>query len=152
MAYAAAAVSHSSFIASKSMIPGVGRDARPLMADFAIRDLAVPSVCLLISFLAYSSQVLFLYLDPRPLTGVELLKFNSLVLCIWVCYFRACRTNPGDIPPAWTPQASNDEKKQEKYHEAGTASSRWCRKCEVIKPPRAHHCKICGRFVSRHPL
>lgn len=120
--------------------------ARQLMADFDIRDLAIPSVCLLISFLAYSSQLLFLYLDPGPLTWIEVLKFNSLVLCIWVCYARACKTNPGDVPQGWTPQSSSDGKQQEVPSEACVARSRWCRKCEVMKPPRAHHCKVCARF------
>ncbi len=121
------------------------------MADFDVAKLAIPSVCLLISFLAYSSQVLFSYLEPRPLTGVELLKFNSLVLCIWICYFRACRTNPGNVPSAWTPQDSSDGSRQEKGSEGGTARSRWCRKCDVMKPPRAHHCKACRRCVELTP-
>jgi palmitoyltransferase len=136
--------------ASKSIVSEDGEGS--LMADFDIRDLAIPSVCLLISFLAYSSQVLFRYLDPHPLTGVELVEFNGLVLCIWTSYYRACRIDPGHVPPAWMPQASSDEKKQDRYHDAGTPRSRRCRKCEVMKPPRAHHCKICQRSVFRRPL
>lgn len=118
-----------------------------LMADFDVGKLAIPSVCLLISFLAYSSQALFLHLDPGPLTRTEVLRFNSLVLCIWVCYFRACRTSPGNVPPRWTLQVLSDGTKQEQESEGCMARSRWCRKCEILKPPRAHHCKACGRFV-----
>jgi palmitoyltransferase len=135
---------------SRSMMPKDG-DGNS-MADFDIKNLAIPSVCLLISFLAYSSQVLFRYLDPGPLTEIELVKFNSLILCIWICYFRACRTDPGHVPPAWTPQASNDEKKRLEYDDVGTSRSRRCRRCEVMKPPRAHHCKICQRSVCLSPL
>lgn len=123
-------------------------DDAPLMEDFDIKKLAVPGVCLLVSLLAYSSQVLFLYLDPCPLTQAELLMFNSLVLCIWICYLRACRTSPGKVPSEWTPQISSEGERQEKVSEIGIARSRWCRKCEVMKPPRAHHCKACGRLVS----
>ena len=121
------------------------------VAEFDVRILAIPSVCLLVSFLAYSSQVLFLYLDPRPLSQPELLKFNSLVVCIWVCYARACCTNPGNVPPAWKQQALSDGTKPEDMSEAGTIRSRWCRKCEVMKPPRAHHCKTCRRLVFLMP-
>jgi palmitoyltransferase len=135
---------------SKLMMPK--DDDVESMADFDIKNLAIPSVCLLISFLAYSSQVLFRYLDPQPLTEIELVKFNSLVLCIWICYIRACRTDPGHVPPARRPQASNDEKKQGEHHDVGTSRSRRCRRCEVLKPPRAHHCKICQRSVSRYLL
>jgi palmitoyltransferase len=118
------------------------------MADFEMKQLSIPSVCLLISFLAYSSQWLFLHLEPHPLTAVELLKFNSLVLCIWICYFRACTTNPGNVPSGWIPQASSHGVTQEQTSEASRVRSRWCRKCEVLKPPRTHHCKTCGRSVS----
>lgn len=121
------------------------------MAEFDIKSLAVPSVCTLISFLAYSSQLLFLHLEPGPLTFTELLKFNGLLLCIWICYFKACRTNPGTISPKWrSPDPSNPEKQVEEPA-VGTASARWCRKCELSKPPRAHHCRICGRSVWRTP-
>lgn len=26
---------------------------------------------------------------------------------------------------------------------------RYCKKCELIKPPRAHHCSICGKCVLK---
>jgi palmitoyltransferase len=29
------------------------------------------------------------------------------------------------------------------------AQGRWCSKCEVPKPPRAHHCRFCGRCVPK---
>ena len=118
-----------------------------LMAEFGIKALALPSVCLLISLLGYSSQVLFLYLEPGPLTFSELLKFNGLLLCTWICYFRACWTNPGNVPQTWTLPAPRNGEKQEEEPVADMANGRWCRKCEVLKPPRAHHCRICGRSV-----
>lgn len=121
------------------------------MAEFDIKKLAVPSVCLLISFLAYPPQVLFVYLDPSPLTRAEILKFNILVLCIWVSYYRACKTNPGDIPSAWVPKVSGDGEKQEEKSEIGSERIRWCRRCDRLKPPRAHHCKACGRSVLSKP-
>lgn len=29
------------------------------------------------------------------------------------------------------------------------ASTRWCKICEGSKPPRAHHCRVCGRCVLK---
>jgi palmitoyltransferase len=120
------------------------------MANFETRKLAVPAVCLLVSFLAYSSQLLFLSLDPGPLTRPELFKFNSLVACIWVSYLRACSINPGKVPSHWTPGIKDLGDVVEGENAAGSIMTRkrWCRRCKVSKPPRAHHCKTCGRFGS----
>lgn len=109
------------------------------MADFHISKLAVPAGCLLVTFLAYSSQILFRYLEPGPLTSSQLLYFNLLVGCVWVCFARACLTSPGEVPKDWQPKVETGTKRNV------SARPRWCRKCETFKPPRAHHCKTCGR-------
>lgn len=31
----------------------------------------------------------------------------------------------------------------------GPHDVRWCRKCEAVKPPRAHHCSLCGTCVLK---
>lgn len=102
------------------------------MDEFQISHLAIPAVVFLIVFLAYSAQILFLFLDPGPLPGWQTVKFNLLVFCIWVCYARSCRTDPGQT----TPQHSNNHAK-------------YCRKCEAPKPSRAHHCKSCGKCIPK---
>ena len=117
------------------------------MSDFEISRLAVPGVSLLIFYLSYTSQVLFLYIEPSPLTNCELVQFNLLVLFLWICYARTCSTNPGHVPQTWAPtelaNAGNlPSKSSDEAHR-----QRWCRKCEAFKPPRAHHCKTCRRLV-----
>ena len=118
----------------------------------SIEDLAIPAVSFLIFFLAYTSQYLFWYLEPGPLNKTEAIWFNVLVLCIWYCYDRACTVDPG--PKGWVEKAnktvedSEDEESAVLKIEKGM---RWCKKCEAIKPPRAHHCRKCGRyFFSLH--
>jgi len=115
------------------------------MSGFEVSKLAVPAVCILICLLAYSSQLLFLQLDPGPLSLAELIKFNSLLVALWICYYRACRTDPGRVPQGWSPAPGVNEGEQQ-APEAQMARQRWCRKCETYKPPRAHHCKTCGRY------
>jgi len=118
------------------------------MFEVLLSRWAVLGVSSLISFLSYSSQWLFLYIEPSPLNSQQILKFNCLVLCIWVCYARACLTDPGRVPEEWKPEFSED-----------TASSRnessyryrWCRKCEALKPPRAHHCRVCKKYSLARP-
>ncbi|KZZ92008.1 Zinc finger, DHHC-type, palmitoyltransferase [Ascosphaera apis ARSEF 7405] len=105
---------------------------------------AVPAVSLLIAFLAYSSQILFLYIAPHPLTRDQTIKLNLLVACIWVSYYKACTTDPGNVPPDWM----NSEplpKRSGSHGMTGTDRLRWCRKCNLFKPPRTHHCKTCNK-------
>ncbi|KAF3891416.1 Palmitoyltransferase PFA4 [Trichophyton interdigitale] len=123
------------------------------MADFSIYQLAVPFVVLLIAFLSYGSQYLFLYIEPAPLNTSELVKFNLLVACIWICYARACLTDPGRIPKDWNPPAAPGGllEKHSNVEEGGDPSyrQRWCRRCEAYKPPRSHHCKTCQRCIPK---
>ena len=111
-----------------------------LMPQYSFGDLALPGVVSLISFLAYGSQVLFRHIEPYALAHKQAFIFNTLVGCVWITYTRACFTDPGSVPPDWNlgHSASRQSPSFQK-------TSRWCRKCEALKPPRAHHCKICQR-------
>ncbi|OJI97919.1 hypothetical protein ASPVEDRAFT_126250 [Aspergillus versicolor CBS 583.65] len=115
-----------------------------LCSSFSISRLAIPSVCTLIAFLAYTSQYFFLYFEEAPLTGDEVWRINILATCIWVCYYRSCTVDPGHVPKGWTP---SDRKQLEADQASGR--QRWCRRCEAFKPPRAHHCKTCRRCVPK---
>ena len=130
------------------------------MGTFSLSTLAIPSVVLLISFLSFTSQVLFTYIDPHPLKRRESITFNLLIACIFITYFRACFTNPGRIPKDWRERllgegqsvegerggapVINHGNSTERVGEKGK-EGRWCRKCNAAKPPRAHHCKSCKR-------
>jgi palmitoyltransferase len=118
----------------------------------SLEDLAVPAVCCLILFLSYTSQILFHYIEPGPLGWNEALWFNGLVLCLWWSYDRACNVDPG--PGGWVNRVVKWEKEDEEENDGDEDESeednlpigmRWCKKCKSIKPPRAHHCKKCGR-------
>jgi palmitoyltransferase len=117
------------------------------MAVQFVSKLAIPAVVLLIGFLSYVSQLLFRGLEPGPLTSRDSIKFNILVLCIWIAYARACTVDPGIVPSDWTPDVE-----VEKKNDIITAASRQrvCRKCSALKPPRSHHCKICQRYDQVH--
>ncbi|KAJ5625464.1 hypothetical protein N7510_001773 [Penicillium lagena] len=87
--------------------------------DFAVSQLAIPAVSVLISFLAYTSQYFFLHFESAPLQKDEAWKINIFALCIWICYFRACYTDPGRLPRESAGQKPD----------GGSAHSRqrWCR-------------------------
>ena len=114
------------------------------MGNFSPTFLAIPSVLILISFLSYSSQILFVYIDPYPLTRKEYFVFNVLILCLLTSYIRACVTSPGRIPEDWE-QIISKSQELGNHNKIQSQKERWCRKCNATKPPRTHHCKTCGR-------
>lgn len=134
-----------------------------------LKNLAVPAVYALIAFLGYPSQLLFQHLDPGPLTRNELILANVLLVCIFVTYTQSVFVDPGAIPRSSGDDGHGKEaferkergsigaKEEEvvgsgggggggkKGAEGGQPRTKWCRKCDAVKPPRAHHCKECKR-------
>lgn len=109
-----------------------------------------PAVSLsLIAFLGTTSQVLFRYIDPHPLELGQTLRFNGLIFCLVVCYLRTWLMDPGRIPRDWATAASEPSTTDGLCSDDLELRRRWCRRCEMIKPPRAHHCKSCKRLGSR---
>ncbi|KAH0832797.1 Palmitoyltransferase pfa4 [Fonsecaea pedrosoi] len=109
---------------------------------------AVPAVVTLVAFLSYSSQYLFYSLEPGPLRSWDKIVFNMLVIGIWICYTRACMTNPGRVPAGWKPD-DDEETEVAPYGNRPASRHRFCRKCEAIKPPRSHHCRVCKRCIPK---
>ena len=109
-------------------------------AMLKIQQLALPVVWGLIGFLALTSQYFFLRFESAPLRDDELWKINVFAACIGICYYRTCSVDPGRVPRDWKPS-------DERHLEGISGRQRWCRKCEAFKPPRAHHCRTCGRYV-----
>lgn len=65
----------------------------------------------------------------------HMLLFNG---CAWLAltsHMKAMTTNPGAVPRNALP-----------LHPSNT---RRCRRCDVFKPPRAHHCSLCNRCIVR---
>ena len=116
------------------------------MYQFSTMKLAPLGVSLLICVLAYGSQVFFRYIEPYRLEEDQIVVFNVLVCCTWICYYRACRTEPGRVPYGWMPDGAHEGLLEEEDEYGLKSRYRWCRKCEVFKPPRAHHCKSCQRY------
>ena len=115
------------------------------MPSISVEYLAFLGVIILIAFLSYGSQILFSYIEPSPLSQAETFTFNTLVCCILVCYIRACFASPGHVPIGWEPRdvCAGSEGPSDV---SAKPRQRWCRKCKAVKPPRAHHCKSCGRY------
>ena len=62
-------------------------------------------------------------------------------------------TDPGAVPPQCKPLL-DDPQENEYIMTNGSGESslpykKYCRKCKAFKPPRAHHCSICGRCIVK---
>ncbi|KAK1325766.1 putative S-acyltransferase [Acorus calamus] len=96
-----------------------------------------------------------------------LLLFHCLLAMLLWSYFSVVLTDPGSVPPNWRP--SVDEERGETEPLAGSEYNgavmgvqqltaigeptntrvRYCRKCNQLKPPRCHHCSVCGRCILK---
>lgn len=118
----------------------------------SLEDLAIPGVCLLILFLSYTSQYLFLHIEPGRLDNYQSLWFNIFIVGIWLSYYLACTVDPA--PKGWVERVTRDPEDEDTENPGNgrvveikmKKGMRWCKKCENIKPPRAHHCKQCKRY------
>jgi hypothetical protein len=109
-----------------------------------VEDLAIPAVSVLISFLAYTSQFLFYHIEPEPLSQKDAIWFNIVVAAIWWSYYNACTVDPGQ--KGWVERFAVKTEGDESEEVHLGKGMRWCRKCETVKPPRAHHCRKCKRY------
>lgn len=114
-----------------------------------LQRLAPPGVTLLVCFLAFSSQWLFQYIEPGPLRKGDVYIFNSLIAALLISHLRACYTDPGQIPSDWKEKVTLNGSREDAVQLP--LQQRWCRKCSMYKPPRAHHCKTCKRSDTLKP-
>jgi palmitoyltransferase len=72
------------------------------------------------------------------------------------CYWFSCKADPGYAPLSWRPPPIDVERGVAHvdsvlidYGLPPGFRPRFCTKCRSFKPPRAHHCRVCGRCVLR---
>ncbi|RGB25878.1 DHHC palmitoyltransferase-domain-containing protein [Rhizophagus diaphanus] len=110
--------------------------------------LFIIGVTLLISFLAYTSQI-FVFWDFLGGLNIECLKilipFNISVILIFWNYYLTCTTDPGRVPADWYPKENQENIELKR----STRAPRYCKTCSAYKPPRSHHCSTCRRCVLK---
>ncbi|KAL9256084.1 putative protein S-acyltransferase 14 [Drosera capensis] len=96
-------------------------------------------------------------LDSLTAVAVLLVFHALLVMLLW-SYFSVVFTDPGSVPPTWRPEIDEERGEADPLNapefSGATAEPlhpkvRFCRKCNHLKPPRCHHCSVCGRCVLK---
>ncbi|XP_051145301.1 probable protein S-acyltransferase 14 [Andrographis paniculata] len=86
---------------------------------------------------------------------VVLILFHSLLVMLLWSYFSVVFTDPGSVPPNWRPSVDEERGDNDPLTGLDFPSDpendrvRFCRKCNQLKPPRCHHCSVCGRCVLK---
>jgi len=77
--------------------------------------------------------------------NVGVLTINTVLalLCYVLCVF----SDPGKVPEGWSSDPEADTVVTQVKKKGGGA--RFCQKCQLPKPPRCHHCRVCKRCVLR---
>uniref|UniRef100_UPI00358EFB63 palmitoyltransferase ZDHHC7-like isoform X2 n=1 Tax=Myxine glutinosa TaxID=7769 RepID=UPI00358EFB63 len=106
-------------------------------------------------FVAFAEYALVLHIalpnySSGPWAVIHTAAFNVLVLMLIVAHVRAATADPGFVSLPHTAIDFSDirsspRNKAEKSHEEWTV----CNPCEAYRPPRAHHCSVCGRCVRK---
>ncbi|KAK7251203.1 hypothetical protein RIF29_34188 [Crotalaria pallida] len=96
-----------------------------------------------------------------------LLLFHSLLVMLLWSYFSVVFTDPGRVPLNWRPKVDEESSDADPLSESAYMGSdlllnelndpgepeyrriRYCRKCNQFKPPRCHHCSVCGRCILK---
>ncbi|XP_077226126.1 DHHC-type zinc finger family protein [Tasmannia lanceolata] len=114
-------------------------------------SLPVWAVFLLMGFVYYTTVFIFIedWLGLKSSAGILNALFFSLFafLCL-ISFFASILIEPGHVPSSFIPEI---EDPQISYPEPkkNDARSKYCEKCCIYKPPRAHHCRVCRRCVLR---
>ncbi|CAH6718942.1 palmitoyltransferase Pfa4p [[Candida] jaroonii] len=87
--------------------------------------------CLLIGSIGYGTH----YNIIREKSTTVQIIYEICLSYLWICYVLAIVTPPGSPPKNFTPEEGQWK--------------RYCHKCDNYKPPRAHHCKQCGKCVLK---
>ncbi|KAL1543424.1 putative protein S-acyltransferase 14 [Salvia divinorum] len=86
---------------------------------------------------------------------IVLAMFHPLLVLLLWSYFSVVFTDPGTVPPNWRPAADEERGDNDPLTTAEFPPDtendriRFCRKCNQLKPPRCHHCSVCGRCVLK---
>ncbi|XP_037902911.1 palmitoyltransferase ZDHHC15B isoform X2 [Hermetia illucens] len=120
------------------------------------------------SYYAYVVQLCILSMDNIALKVIFLILYHAVCFLFFWSYWQTVFTPIGTVPTKWRIPESEIEKlgqaetqEQQKRilelfaknfpvsNRTINGAVRFCEKCQIIKPDRAHHCSVCGTCVLK---
>ncbi|XP_044253865.1 palmitoyltransferase ZDHHC7 [Tribolium madens] len=110
--------------------------------------------CILITYVSvfYADYVIVKWVVLQSMVNslwgsFNVVMFNTVILFLCMAHFRAVFTDPGTLPLFPSKLDFSDLHSSE----SGCDYVDWtvCTRCEIYRPPRAHHCRICRRCIRR---
>jgi ribosomal protein L40E len=88
------------------------------------------------------------------LQKLEVILIHFFFIMALISHVRGMLTCPGYVPKSnrkidFSDSSVEKKLKKEEGQEAGIDDWNMCEKCEIYRPPRSTHCRICGRCVIR---
>lgn len=120
-----------------------------VMSSLGIMTITVGVV--LISDVIYTMSAIIIpaISDVTATSGQLLLaSFSAVSFGVYFNYYLACATDPGDVPKSYVDTALA-QLQSDMEQGARRASIPRCSSCRTPKPPRTHHCSLCGRCVLK---
>ncbi|KAF8029290.1 hypothetical protein BT93_E1848 [Corymbia citriodora subsp. variegata] len=114
-------------------------------------SLPVTAVVLAIGFLYFSTVFVFIdrWFGLASSPGLmNAAAFTAVALMCVFNYVASVFTDPGRVPPTFVPDVEDAVTPIHEIKRKG-GDLRYCQKCSLYKPPRAHHCRVCKRCVLR---
>ncbi|XP_027072358.1 probable protein S-acyltransferase 16 isoform X1 [Coffea arabica] len=111
-------------------------------------------VCVIVAAIVYIYfSTVFIFIDQWFGLGsspglLNAAVFTCLALMCVYTYALAIFTDPGRIPASYVPDVEDADTPMHEIKRKG-GDLRYCQKCALHKPPRAHHCRVCNRCVLR---
>ncbi|XP_038689291.1 probable protein S-acyltransferase 15 [Tripterygium wilfordii] len=114
-------------------------------------SIPVLAVFLLMGFVYYITVFVFIedWVGLQSSAGsLNALIFTFMAsLCVF-SFFVCVVTDPGHVPSSYAPDVEGTGGSDQESDKNGEQLKQ-CDKCHAFKPPRAHHCRVCGRCVLR---
>ena len=110
---------------------------------------ALTYICILYADYCFIEHVVVPTLSNSIWGVINGLLFNVFIMLLAVSHFRATTSDPGKVPLPSTTLDFSD------MHQAASLLNKdennWtvCSRCETYRPPRAHHCRVCGRCIQK---
>eukprot|EP00088_Acartia_fossae_P023978 TRINITY_DN2493_c0_g1_i1.p1 TRINITY_DN2493_c0_g1~~TRINITY_DN2493_c0_g1_i1.p1 ORF type:complete len:284 (-),score=19.15 TRINITY_DN2493_c0_g1_i1:219-1070(-) len=113
-------------------------------------------ICMTYGAVLYADYVVVKWIVLQILNGsiwgsLHVVLFNTIIFLLFLSHARAVFSDPGIVP---LPKHRLNLASEEEMSEGGGSikpREDWtiCTRCEMYRPPRAHHCRICKQCIRK---